>query len=112
MPSYYIIWTEGKNNLYNLEYENAKPKEKYGCQISKADYSLIQTSKPDATDELLNTNCNNNDNYYNEKYSFINTINNIDIKKILKNSNISSKTPYIRFITKNLEINLLVKINL
>ncbi|GFZ75103.1 hypothetical protein HPP_0610 [Hydrangea phyllody phytoplasma] len=58
MPSYYIIWTEGKNNLYNLEYENAKPKEKYGCQISKADYSLIQTSKPDTTDELLNTmNC-------------------------------------------------------
>ncbi|MBP5835770.1 coiled-coil domain-containing protein [Candidatus Phytoplasma meliae] len=101
---YPIKWTNGKENLYNCEYDSDMTvKEHYGWRVSKANYQLIQTNQPNNTTELLTKDKYGDNGFWNKSNCFLNGITNIQIDQVL-NSNIKNKTPYIRLMTKNLEL--------
>ncbi|MFB0638540.1 MAG: hypothetical protein AB2N28_2670 [Candidatus Phytoplasma solani] len=96
-------WTNGRENLYNLEYENGQRKTKHDWEVSKANYNLIQTNQPNNTPEMMTKDREGANGFWNKSNCFLNTTANIDIFDIL-NRNIKNNTPYIRFLTKNLEV--------
>ncbi|WP_373402987.1 collagen-like protein [Candidatus Phytoplasma solani] len=96
-------WTNGRENLYNLEYENGKRKTNHDWTVSKANYNLIQTNQPNNTPYMMTKDIKGDNGFWNQSNCFLNTIRNIDISDIL-NSDIKNNTPYIRFLTKNLEV--------
>ncbi|MGZ3140193.1 hypothetical protein PSOLA_05720 [Candidatus Phytoplasma solani] len=103
LASFPTRWTNGRKNFFNLEYENAKLKKKHNWEISKANYNLIQTHQPNNASEMMTKNRKGDNGFWNESNCFLNTTANIDIFDIL-NSDIKNNAPYIRFVTKNLEV--------
>ncbi|MDV3196017.1 MAG: hypothetical protein Q8885_00575 [Candidatus Phytoplasma stylosanthis] len=108
---YPIQWSHGRDYLgeYELDSDGIK-KIKYLWAVSKSNYQFIQTNKPDVTTELLTKDSYgvredyNINNFYNESWCFLNTCRNIDIFKTFSEEIDSEKMPYLRLITKNLEL--------
>ncbi|WP_373402744.1 collagen-like protein [Candidatus Phytoplasma solani] len=99
LSSFPTRWTNGRENLYNFEYENAKIKKKHDWYVSKANYNLIQTNQPNHTPYKMTQDIEGDNGFWNQSTCFLNGIVNINIFNFSKNN-----TPYIRFVTKNLEV--------
>ncbi|MGZ3139711.1 hypothetical protein PSOLA_00470 [Candidatus Phytoplasma solani] len=103
LKTFPICWTNGRENLYNLEYENGQEKKKHGWEVSKANYNLIQTNQPNNTPYMMTQDIAGANGFWNKSNCFLNNTANIDIFEIL-NSYMKNNPPYIRFVTKNLEV--------
>ncbi|NWN45564.1 hypothetical protein HR065_00495 [Candidatus Phytoplasma pruni] len=100
-----LKWNTGRENLFNLEFnEQQKVKMKYGWPVSQANYQLIQTNQPYNTIESLTKDIQGENGFWNKSDSCFNTTENIDIQTIINDESYKGKTPYIRFITKNLDL--------
>ncbi|WP_349401997.1 putative membrane protein [Candidatus Phytoplasma solani] len=103
LESFLTRWTTNRENLCNYEYENSgRIAKKHGWGISKANYQIIQTNKPNNTAYNMTQDREGNSGFWNKSNCFLNSINNQDLKDVLVFEN--DKTPYIRFCTKNLEV--------
>ncbi|MFB0638320.1 hypothetical protein [Candidatus Phytoplasma solani] len=96
-------WTNGRENMNNFEYENRQVKKKHNWYVSKANYQIIQTNQPSNSPALITRDIEGDNGFWNQSTCFLNSIENQKISNIL-NSNVKTKTPYIRMITKNLEV--------
>ncbi|WP_373375646.1 hypothetical protein [Candidatus Phytoplasma solani] len=102
LTSFPTRWTNGRENLYNLEYENGKLKPKHDWIVSKANYNLIQTNQPNNTPRMMTKDIEGANGFWNKSICFSHGCDNKDLKNLLYFEN--DKTPYIRFLTKNLEV--------
>ncbi|WP_373403112.1 hypothetical protein [Candidatus Phytoplasma solani] len=63
-------WTNGRENLYNLEYENGKRKTNHDWTVSKANYSLIQTNQPNNSPEMMTQDIEGANGFWNKSDCF------------------------------------------
>ncbi|MDV3167890.1 MAG: hypothetical protein Q8781_00250 [Candidatus Phytoplasma stylosanthis] len=102
---YPLQWSHGRDHLGEYEFESdGNEKLKYGWPVSKSNYQFIQTNKPYAKTNLLTRDKHGDDDFYNRSNCFLNTCQNIDIFNVITELDDYSKIPYLRLITKNLEL--------
>ncbi|WP_284928309.1 hypothetical protein [Candidatus Phytoplasma sp. AldY-WA1] len=105
--SFPVIMDEGSENLFNIEYENGKEKEKHGWKVSKANFNLILTNKSDNSlyNMAKSTSSNIDDyNFVNASYCFLDNITLLDfLEKAKDRPSEFEKFTHMRFVKKNLE---------
>ncbi|MDV3196018.1 MAG: hypothetical protein Q8885_00580 [Candidatus Phytoplasma stylosanthis] len=102
---YPIQWTNGREHLGEHEiYSNIRIKYKHDWKVSKSNYQLIATNKPNEKTKLLTKDIFGVNSFYNKSWCFIYTCQNIDIFKTFSEEIDSENMPYLRLITKNLEL--------
>ncbi|AYJ01151.1 hypothetical protein CWO85_01210 [Candidatus Phytoplasma ziziphi] len=89
-----IEWTDGRENLYNLEYDsNGEIKHKHNFDVSKANYNLIKTNKPDNTPNMMVKDVEGANGFWNKSDCYLNATDNMNIICVLNDSCWKDYTP-------------------
>jgi hypothetical protein len=106
--SFPVIMDEGSENIYNIEYENGDVKKRNGWKVSKANFNLILTNKPDNSSKSMTESTSkavyNYNDFVNKSICFLDSKTFLDfLEEIKVCPHEFEKFTHIRFVTKNLE---------